>query len=289
MKKNAIFFIASLILVVCTGFCCIPNFVSKFSPNNSFLSPSSAMAKSVDISEDNIQTVFENQKEISNIYNVQAEVQQKNTFKLRGITKKLLLILLFILIVPVAASIFIVKKFNLMVKQVSNGESDLQNAIDKLNELQEKFKDTFDVNEIGTQSDKITKEINDFLENFSQEELDSIEIKPVTEQKEELKKYTQKEKSYAKPQLHEPILINSQPISKTKGFYLVDCGRDKALFGYINNDIFLLNKFNHIQNKNIQVRLTEKIGHKNIYIVKNGTYKALVQVEKEKMKVLLEM
>ena len=267
---------------MCTGTMCISNLSHKiYAPAQSAIT-SSAVARPVYIEEEETNTVQTSSP----------SAQTKQAGKYNGITKKLLVILCFAIIFPFIIAIYLLTKFNSLVKKADKSvTTTVEETVDKLNELQNKFKDTFDVKDMEDNSQKIVKEINDFMEELSKEEIDKVEIKPVKTQSEKAeKKYTHQENLYKNPnQMHDPLLISQQPISKTKGFYLVDCGSEKALVGYIKDEIFLLNKFKDIQNKAIQVRLTERIGHRNIYMVKNGTYKALVQVEKENMKVLLEM
>ncbi len=281
MKAIKIFFTISLFFVICAFGVCVSDLSHNVFTNSSYAMTAEAIARPVYIDEETSLAV--NSKE-----NTQPAKQTNNY---RGVTKTLLIILAFAIVFPIVISLFLLNKFNSLVKNADNStEQNIQETVDKLQELQDKFKDTFDVNNIEQDSQKLVKELNDFMNELSKEELDSVEIKPVKKNTQTPKKnYIQKEKAFVKPKLHEPLLISQQPISKTKGFYLVDCGKDKALVGYINDEIFLLNKFQKIQNKAIQVRFTERIGHRNIYMVKNGSYKALVQVEKENMKVLLEM
>lgn len=281
MNKIKIFFIISLFFILCTGSLCISDLSDNFLSQSSYTS-SSVVARPVYIDE-------ETSEAIQTSSSLASQTKQNNNHN--GVTKNLLIILCFAIITPFIIAIYLLSKFNSLVNNADKSvKTTVEETVDKLNELQNKFKNTYDVKDFEDNSQKLVREINDFMEDLSKEEIDKVEIKPVKNSSSTPnKQYTQQEKMYVKPQIDEPLLVSKQPISKTKGFYLVDCGAEKVLVGYIKDEIFILNKFKNIQNKAIQVRLTERVGHRNIYMVKNGTYKALVQVEKENMKVLLEM
>ena len=172
----------------------------------------------------------------------------------------------------------IILKIRSLVSLASGTEKEIDDAISQLSDMQNKIR-----NDLSFYTHFVKKqEGSEEIQKTPSDKVEKVASKPDT------KKYIQKEEKYVN-NISEPVLISQKPLSKTKGFYLVDCGSEKALIGYIKDEIFVLNKFQDSINDNIHVRFTERIGNRLIYLVKNGRYKALVQVEKENMKVLLEM
>jgi hypothetical protein len=78
---------------------------------------------------------------------------------------------------------------------------------------------------------------------------------------------------------------SSYNIDSTRGFYLVDTDGVSALVGKVNNNAFMLKKFDYVVDKPLQVRQDDK----NIYIVRVGKFKCLVDVSADKMGTLLEI
>jgi hypothetical protein len=78
---------------------------------------------------------------------------------------------------------------------------------------------------------------------------------------------------------------SSYNIDSTRGFYLVDTDGVSALVGKVNNNAFMLKKFDYVVDKPLQVRQDDK----NIYIVRVGKFKCLVDVSTDKMGTLLEI
>ena len=58
-----------------------------------------------------------------------------------------------------------------------------------------------------------------------------------------------------------------------------------AIVGKAKDNIFILKKFDHVVNGTIQVRRDDG----NIYIVRLGKFKCLVNVEQDKMGTLIEI
>ena len=81
------------------------------------------------------------------------------------------------------------------------------------------------------------------------------------------------------------IVRSSYNIDSQRGFYIVDMDGVSALIGKINDNIFILKKFNEIIDKNLQVRLDSG----STYIVKAGRYKCMVEVSKDRMGTLIEI
>lgn len=86
-----------------------------------------------------------------------------------------------------------------------------------------------------------------------------------------------------------PMLLNTAKLSSNKGLCLVEYDKKYSLIGYIGNEIFLLNQFSNLSSKEIRPRLSENLGSKERYIVRLGSYKALLEVSDTKMNLLLEL
>ena len=74
-------------------------------------------------------------------------------------------------------------------------------------------------------------------------------------------------------------------IDNEKGFYLVKMDGISTLVGKVDEDIFVLKKFDKIIDQPIQVRLD----YGSVYIVRVGGFKCLVEVSEDKMGTLLEI
>lgn len=86
-----------------------------------------------------------------------------------------------------------------------------------------------------------------------------------------------------------PMLLNTSPLTRNKGLCVVEYNKKYSLIGYINNEIFLLDQFENLKSYEIRSRLTESKNSTDRYIVRLGEYKALVEVNDEKMSLLLEL
>ena len=80
------------------------------------------------------------------------------------------------------------------------------------------------------------------------------------------------------------IVKKGYNIDENRGFYLVNLDGVNALVGRIGEEIFVLKKFDSEVN-DIQVRLDNG----NVYMVKAGDFKSLVDVDENKMGVLIEL
>lgn len=81
------------------------------------------------------------------------------------------------------------------------------------------------------------------------------------------------------------IVKSGYNIDAEKGFYVVNIDGVSALVGRIRESIFVLKKFDHVVDKPLQVRQDDA----NVYIVRVGKFKCLVDVSKEKMGTLIEI
>ncbi len=74
-------------------------------------------------------------------------------------------------------------------------------------------------------------------------------------------------------------------IDENKGFYIVNLDGKSALIGKVNDEVFVLKKFDTNITNPIQVRHDNA----NVYMVKAGGFKSLVEVNENKMGVLIEL
>lgn len=81
------------------------------------------------------------------------------------------------------------------------------------------------------------------------------------------------------------IIKSGFNIDENKGFYVVNLEGTSALVGRINDEIFVLKKFDKNVDKPIQVRHDNA----NVYMVKAGGFKSLIEVNDDKMGVLIEL
>ena len=81
------------------------------------------------------------------------------------------------------------------------------------------------------------------------------------------------------------IVKSGYNIDAEKGIYLVNLGGVSALIGRIDESIFVLKKFDSVVEGPLQVRQDDA----NVYIVKAGRYKCLVDVSKDSMGTLIEI
>ncbi len=80
------------------------------------------------------------------------------------------------------------------------------------------------------------------------------------------------------------VVKSGYNIDDNRGFYLVNLDGTTALVGRVNEEIFVLKKFDENVDT-LQVRLDSE----NVYMVKAGNFKSLVDVDETKMGVLIEL
>ncbi len=86
---------------------------------------------------------------------------------------------------------------------------------------------------------------------------------------------------------YRPELISELKITQNKGFYLTSAGNNSfALFGYVGEKIFFLQRFNDLNQVNLQVRFYDKKGVNDLYIIKLDSYKAMLAVSDTEIKEL---
>ena len=80
------------------------------------------------------------------------------------------------------------------------------------------------------------------------------------------------------------IVKSGYNIDENRGFYIVSLDGVSALVGRVKDEIFVLHKFDDEVDK-LQVRLDSE----NVYMVKAGDFKSMVDVDENKMGVLIEL
>ena len=80
-------------------------------------------------------------------------------------------------------------------------------------------------------------------------------------------------------------ILSEYKISPNKNIYLISQKGRSAIVGKINNESFVLKKFDSVINESLQVRPDGN----NVYIVKAGRYKCLVEITDSKMGTLIEI
>lgn len=81
------------------------------------------------------------------------------------------------------------------------------------------------------------------------------------------------------------IVKSGYNIDDNKGFYIVNLDGKSALIGKVNDEVFVLKKFANNVTNPIQVRHDNA----NVYMVKADGFKSLVEVNDDKMGVLIEL
>lgn len=81
------------------------------------------------------------------------------------------------------------------------------------------------------------------------------------------------------------IVKSEYNLDDNKSFYLVNNDGQNALVGKVNDEVFVLKKFDNNITDPIKVRKDKD----NVYMVKAGDFKSLVEVNDEKMGVLIEL
>ncbi len=84
-------------------------------------------------------------------------------------------------------------------------------------------------------------------------------------------------------------LLSVLNITPNKGFYLTTVDDTLALFGFINENVFLFNKFKDLGQINLQARYYDKNGNNDIYIVRIDNYKAMIEISDTSMRELAKI
>ncbi len=84
----------------------------------------------------------------------------------------------------------------------------------------------------------------------------------------------------------EPELLSELRITPRKGFYLTTIDDMFALFGFVDNNVYLLKKFTDLSQINLQARFYDRQDSGDLYIVRLDSYKAMVEISDSGMKEL---
>lgn len=84
-------------------------------------------------------------------------------------------------------------------------------------------------------------------------------------------------------------LLSVLNITPSKGFYLTTVEDTLALFGFINENVFLLKKFKDLSQINLQARYYDRNGNNDIYIVRLDSYRAMIEISESSMKELAKI
>ncbi len=93
-------------------------------------------------------------------------------------------------------------------------------------------------------------------------------------------------KDESKNQEKKAELISILNITPNKGFYLTTVDDTMALFGFIGENVFLLQKFADLSQINLQARFYDKNGDNDVFIVRLDSYKAMIEISNDSMKEL---
>lgn len=113
--------------------------------------------------------------------------------------------------------------------------------------------------------------------------IDKTEIRPIAKSQTNpiTKQHSETKASY----LNGLIVKSGYNIDNNKGFYIVNVDGKSALIGKVNDEVFVLKRFDSNVTNPIQVRHDNA----NVYMVKAGGFKSLVEVTNDKMDVLIEL
>jgi len=111
------------------------------------------------------------------------------------------------------------------------------------------------------------------------------ETKPLPEPESQQKHMTSPVASVPKTDMANAVIKSKYKISDDKGIYLVNKNGKNSLVGKVNNKTFILKNFDGKVTDPIRVRHDND----NVYMVKAGDFKSLVEVNDDKMGVLIEL
>ena len=191
---------------------------------------------------------------------------------------------------------------NLEENKLNFSERNLSDANLKLNEMKAKRHSRMSTNAIKQMEDEQKYVVSSVDEYFNLLDSDKTTqetslSQKVAESLAKVKPSMKMNNTHAKARMDNPIsgktskdymsgLVVKQSfnIDENKGFYIVSLDGSNALIGRVGSEIFVLEKFNNEPGK-MQVRLDSE----NVYIVKIGSYKALIDVSDTKMGVLIQL
>ena len=128
----------------------------------------------------------------------------------------------------------------------------------------------------------IMSSVDEYFSILDKEEAQTSAKLPEAESKSE---YLTNPISKSKDEMAGSVVKSGFKIAQNKGIYLVNKNGKNTLIGKVNDKMFVLKKFDGKVTNPIQVRHDNE----NVYMVKAGGFKSLVEVNDEKMGVLIEL
>jgi len=130
---------------------------------------------------------------------------------------------------------------------------------------------------------------DDFDEEFDEDNVDSIDLNVVSTPQELGSSTNVDDINYIKILDDGLKVISEAKIRRNAGLYLVDFNEQIALVGYKNDNYFVLKSFDETPKGNIQVKLAEKEGRTEQYLVKIGKDKMFIELNSKQMKHLMDL
>lgn len=120
------------------------------------------------------------------------------------------------------------------------------------------------------------------IENITQQKIANGKVNNPIQQTNPITKLRNETKS---SYINGLIVKSGFNIDENKGFYIVNLDGKSALIGKVNEEVFVLKRFD----TNITDPIKVRHDNANVYMVKAGGFKSLVEVNNEKMGVLIEL
>lgn len=133
--------------------------------------------------------------------------------------------------------------------------------------------------------DYIMSSVDEYLSILDKEQA-AQKVQPVEVEKPSISNPIAAQKKENKSSYLKGLIVKSgYKIDDKKGFYLINKNGQNSLIGKVNDEVFVLKNFKESVKNPIQVRRDND----NVYMVKAGGFKSLVEVNDDKMGVLIEL
>lgn len=133
--------------------------------------------------------------------------------------------------------------------------------------------------------DYIMSSVDEYLSILDKEQA-AQKVQPVEVEKPSISNPIDAQKKENKSSYLKGLIVKSgYKIDDKKGFYLINKNGQNSLIGKVNDEVFVLKNFKESVTNPIQVRRDND----NVYMVKAGGFKSLVEVNDDKMGVLIEL
>ncbi len=135
--------------------------------------------------------------------------------------------------------------------------------------------------------DYIMSSVDEYLSILDKEQsAQNVSVQPVEIEKPSISNPIAAQKKENKSSYLKGLIVKSgYKIDDKKGFYLINKNGQNSLIGKVNDEVFVLKNFKDSVTNPIQVRRDND----NVYMVKAGGFKSLVEVNDDKMGVLIEL